>query len=216
MHGCRVSLIYLSMHLSSTLSTLICLFSLGTVVHRRIEVVHSTRSPPLLALYISFPSHHVAIAAADSPPLTLINAGLQYSFSPACVSTQTKLSAIKSSTTACALGRSHPRFNCNILTVTYPRSWTASRTVLWSVFSSLGTLRIRVRCPIFMSEKHAPSGARQSTARRMSSSLTSSDAPRIPLLPRWIRVRRSESDISPPFSPRVARHSSTISTPRLK
>jgi hypothetical protein len=52
----------------------------------------------------------------------VINAGLQYSFSPAWQSTHTKLSAIKSSTTACALGLSQLRLICNILTVTYPNT----------------------------------------------------------------------------------------------
>ena len=50
-----------------------------------------------------------------------MNAGLQYSFSPACVSTHTKLSTIRSSTTAQLLALSHPRFTYNIDTVTYPR-----------------------------------------------------------------------------------------------
>lgn len=52
------------------------------------------------------------------PAVPAINAGLQYSFSPACVSTHTKLSTIKSSTTAQLLALSQPRLTCNIDTVT--------------------------------------------------------------------------------------------------
>jgi len=51
-----------------------------------------------------------------APPM--MKAGLQYSFSPTCVSTHTRLSAIRSSITAWARGRSHPRFSCSMLIVT--------------------------------------------------------------------------------------------------
>lgn len=53
-----------------------------------------------------------------SPAAAVRKAGLQYSFSPACVSTHTRLSAMRSSTTAWARGLSQLRFSCSMDTVT--------------------------------------------------------------------------------------------------
>lgn len=47
-----------------------------------------------------------------------IEAGLQYSVSEACKSTQTRLSDTRSSMTATALARSQARLSCNMETVT--------------------------------------------------------------------------------------------------
>lgn len=51
----------------------------------------------------------------------------------------------------------------------YPRTWTASRTALWSVFSSFGTERMYGLLPTLMTENDDPRGLRVPTARRMSS-----------------------------------------------
>lgn len=95
--------------------------------------------------------------------------GDQYSFSRPCASTHTTPSATRSSMTVCARGRSQCRFSCSMEMLTKPRTWMASRTVAWSVLSSLGTDRMYCLEPTRRMEKPEPSGSRDLTAWRMSS-----------------------------------------------
>lgn len=112
---------------------------------------------------------HIFLSKGSHPLSSNRFCGDQYSFSSPCASNQTRPSARRSSTTVCALAFSQFRFKRSIETLTKPRTWIASRTVAWSVLSSLGTDRMYCLLPTEMMEKPEPRGSRDFTARRISS-----------------------------------------------
>lgn len=100
---------------------------------------------------------------------SIIKPGLQYSHSSACLSIHSMPSPRRSSSAVPARALVQWRLAISMETLMYPSTWTASRTALWSVFSSFGTDRMYGLLPTWMTENDEPSGLSVPTARRMSS-----------------------------------------------
>lgn len=167
---------------------------------------------------------------------SIIKPGLQYSHSSACLSIHSMPSPSRSSSAVPARALVQWRLAISIETLMYPSTWTASRTALWSVFSSFGTERMYGLLPTLMTENDEPKGLRVPTARRISSlvdrislysicpgegqwlsskthSVTSCEPSMRPLMILSLTLRTS---MSPPFSLLVSPQTSTTRTASSK